>query len=59
MNKVDVHLSNEHPDMKMNFNTLQYFHALEHNDVNNGQNALLLSCSNIENNWLGVLFAIN
>ena len=38
MNKLDVLLSNEHPDMKMNFNTLQYFQVLEQNDMNNEQN---------------------
>ena len=39
MNKIDVHLSNEHPDMNMNFNTLQYFQVLEQNNMNNEQNA--------------------
>ena len=35
MNKIDIHLSNKHLDMKMNFNILQYFQVLEQNYMNN------------------------
>ena len=45
MNKIDVHLSNSYPDMKMNFNTLQYFQVLDQNNMNNEQNAELLLLS--------------
>ena len=49
MNKIDVHLSNSSQDMKMNFNTLQYFQVLEQNNMNNEQNAQLLLLSNSKN----------
>ena len=47
-NEINVHLSNEDPDMKMNFNTLQYFQVFAQNDMNNKQNAELLS----QQKWL-------
>ena len=58
MNKIDVLLSNEHLDMKMNFNTLQYFQVLEQNDMNNDRNAKLLSLSNSINDWFGLCYAL-
>ena len=39
MNKIDARLSNEHTEMNMNFNTLQYFHVLEQNNMNNEHSA--------------------
>ena len=58
MNKMDVLLSNEHPDMKMNFNTLQYFQVLEENDINNDPNVKLLSLSNSKNDWFPLCYAL-
>ena len=42
----------------MNFNTLQYFQVLEQNDMNNKQNAELLSFSNSKNDWFGLCYAL-
>ena len=53
-NKIDVHFSNEHPDIKMNFNTLQYLHILEQNEMNNIQNIELLSLLNSKNDLFGL-----
>ena len=58
MNKIDVHLSNEHPGMNMNFNTLQHFQVLEQNDMNNEQNTELLTLSNNKNDWFGLCYAL-
>ena len=58
INKTNVHLSNEHPDMKMNLNTLQYFQILEENDMNNDPNAELLSLSNSKYDWFGLCYAL-
>ena len=59
MNKIDVCLSNEHPDMNMNFNTLQYFQVLEQNDTNHERNAQLLSLFNNKNNWSGLCYVLS
>ena len=58
MNKIDVHLSNEYPDMNVNFNTLQYFQVLEQNDMNNDLSAELLSLSNSKKDWFRLCYAI-
>ena len=56
MNKIDVHLSNEHPDMNIKFNTLQYLDVFEQNNMNNNPNAELLSLSNSKNDWFGLCY---
>ena len=58
MNKIDVLLSKEHQDMKMNFNTLQYFQVLEQNHMNNNPNNELLSLSNSKNDWFRLCCAL-
>ena len=58
MNKIDVHLSNKYRNMKLNFNTLQYFYVLEQNDMNNEQNAELLSLSNSKHDWFRLCYAL-
>ena len=42
----------------MNFNTLQYFQVFEENDMNNDQNAEILSLSNSKNDWFALCYAL-
>ena len=58
MNKIDKHLSNKHPDMKINFNTSQYLHVFEQNDMNNDKNDEKLSLSNSKNYWFGLCYSL-
>ena len=58
MNKINVHLSNKHLDMKINFNTLQYLQELEQNNLNHEQNTGLLYLSNSKNDWFGLCHAL-
>ena len=58
INKINVHLSNEYLDMKINFNTFQYFRVLEQNNKNNDPNAESISLSNSKNDWFGLCYAL-
>ena len=55
MNKIDVHLSHEYPDINMNFNTL---YVLDHNNMNNKQNTELLYLSKNIKDWFESCYAI-
>lgn len=58
MNKINVLVSNEHPYMKLNFNTLQYFQILEKNDMNHEPNDELISLSISKNDLFGLCYAL-